>query len=110
MVGLDNGAGFRFEVDGILHLILEKEVVDECVCLVSGLLICHDDAKDILADGDVQPRTNDEVLAAPLRLMISSQRCQGNMVGEVLFILSSVCGCYCCFLGLPYWSRKLLSW
>jgi hypothetical protein len=41
----------------VLHLVVEEEVADERVCLVSHFLLCHDDVEDILADGDTQPRT-----------------------------------------------------
>ena len=43
------------EVDGEGHLIVEEDVGDERRCLVRRLILRHDDVKDLIGDGVIEP-------------------------------------------------------
>ena len=83
-IALDDGAELRLEVDGAGELVVEEEVLDECVRLVRCLVFRHDDIQHVLANGVIQPRADDEVLAAPLWRAISSRSSGSYMADEVV--------------------------
>jgi hypothetical protein len=83
-VALDDGAELRLEVDSVSHLVVEEEVADERVGLVRGLVLRHDDVEDLLADGAIEPRADDEVLATPLGVTVGGRSVGGDVAGELV--------------------------
>jgi hypothetical protein len=65
-VALHDRAELHLEVDGARHLVVEEEVGDEGPRLLRGLVFRHDDVKDLIGDGPVEPRADDVVLADPV--------------------------------------------
>jgi hypothetical protein len=84
-ITLDERAELDFEVDGTRHLVVEEEVANQHVDIVGGLILCHDDAEDLLADGAIQPGADDEVLPLPLGGAVGLWGLDEDVVGELVF-------------------------
>jgi hypothetical protein len=54
-VALHDHVELCLEVDGACHLVVEEEVGDEGPRLPHGLVFRHDDVKDLIGDGPVEP-------------------------------------------------------
>jgi hypothetical protein len=48
-IALDDGLELRLEVDDAGELVIEEEVLDQCVSVVHGLVLSHDGVEDFVA-------------------------------------------------------------
>jgi hypothetical protein len=84
-IALDERTELDFEVDGACRLVVEEEVADQHVDIMGGLVLRHDDVKDLLIDGVVQPGADDEVLPVPLGGAVGLRGHDEDVVGELIF-------------------------